>query len=25
MILANGLHSDYLALIEKRYAASFQE
>jgi len=24
-ILANGLHSDYLALIEKRYAASFQE
>ena len=25
VILANGLHSDYLALIEKRYAASFQE
>jgi hypothetical protein len=24
-IMANGLHSDYLALIEKRYAASFQE
>lgn len=24
-ILANGLHSDYLALIEKRYTASFQE
>ena len=24
-ILAGGLHSDYLALIEKRYAASFQE
>jgi len=24
-ILANGLHSDYMALIEKRYAASFQE
>ena len=24
-LLANGLHSDYLALIEKRYAASFQE
>jgi tetratricopeptide (TPR) repeat protein len=24
-VLANGLHSDYLALIEKRYAASFQE
>jgi hypothetical protein len=24
-ILANGLHSDYLALIEKRYSASFQE
>lgn len=23
-VLANGLHSDYLALIEKRYAASFQ-
>jgi len=25
MILASGLHSDYLALIEKRYSASFQE
>jgi tetratricopeptide (TPR) repeat protein len=25
VLLANGLHSDYLALIEKRYAASFQE
>jgi hypothetical protein len=24
-ILANGLHSDYMALIETRYAASFQE
>ncbi|HKE20788.1 MAG TPA: hypothetical protein VKB88_00270 [Bryobacteraceae bacterium] len=24
-LLATGLHSDYLALIEKRYAASFQE
>ena len=24
-ILANGLHSDYVALIEARYAASFQE
>jgi len=24
-ILANGLYSDYMALIEKRYAASFQE
>lgn len=24
-ILANGLHSDYLALIEKRYVASFKE
>ncbi len=24
-ILASGLHSDYLALIDKRYAASFQE
>jgi len=24
-VLASGLHSDYLALIEKRYAASFQE
>jgi len=24
-ILANGLHADYLALIEKRYSASFQE
>ena len=24
-ILANGLHSDYVALIETRYAASFQE
>jgi hypothetical protein len=24
-ILVNGLHSDYLALIEKRYGASFQE
>jgi hypothetical protein len=24
-LLASGLHSDYLALIEKRYAASFQE
>jgi len=24
-LLAAGLHSDYLALIEKRYAASFQE
>jgi hypothetical protein len=25
LILANGLYSDYMALIEKRYAASFQE
>ena len=25
LLLASGLHSDYLALIEKRYAASFQE
>jgi hypothetical protein len=25
LILANGLHSDYMALIEKRYSASFQE
>jgi tetratricopeptide (TPR) repeat protein len=25
LVLASGLHSDYLALIEKRYAASFQE
>jgi hypothetical protein len=24
-ILVNGLHSDYLALIDKRYSASFQE
>jgi tetratricopeptide (TPR) repeat protein len=24
-LLASGLHSDYLALVEKRYAASFQE
>jgi len=25
LLLASGLHSDYLALIEKRYAGSFQE
>jgi len=25
VLLANGLHSDYLALIEKRYSAAFQE
>ena len=25
LVLAGGLHSDYLALIDKRYAASFQE
>jgi hypothetical protein len=25
LVLAGGLHSDYLALIEKRYGASFQE
>jgi hypothetical protein len=25
LVLANGLHSDYLALIEKRYGASFQK
>lgn len=24
-VLASGLHSDYLALVEKRYAAAFQE